>query len=268
VSAAALRADIGGSYPEAGRRHGFAFSAPVTAGRHTVCAHALDPSGWGSTALGCRVVTLVSRPPVGTLDRVSLAGRSLTVGGWAVDTDSPTTTVPVHVYLDGRAVAVAANRPRADVGRAYPAAGNAHGFAFATALTAGPHRVCAYAIDTAGPGSTALGCRTVTYVPVLPKGSLDRVSVSGGVLTLSGWAVDIETPGVSGGVHVYVDNRAARLTADRPRADVGRAFAGAGNAHGFAFSTPVARGRHRVCAYAIDTEGQGSALLGCRTITA
>ncbi|MET0765870.1 MAG: hypothetical protein ABWY29_13470 [Blastococcus sp.] len=30
----------------------------------------------------------------------------------------------------------------------------------------------------------------------------------------------------------------------------------------------VARGSHRVCAYAIDTEGRGSVLLGCRTVTA
>jgi hypothetical protein len=268
VAAGASRADIGRVYPVAGSRHGFSFSAPVTPGSHTVCAHALDSSGFGSTALGCRVVTYVPAPPIGTLDQVALSGPKLTVGGWALDTDTPTQAAQVHLYLDGRAVALTANRARADVGRAHPTAGSAHGFTFTTTVTPGSHRVCAYAIDTGGRGSTALGCRTVTYVPQLPKGSLDGVTVSAGTLSVAGWALDTDTPSVSGRVHVYVGTRGAALTANLPRADIGRAFPGAGNAHGFAFSTAVPRGSHRVCAYAIDTGGRGSVLLGCRTVTA
>jgi hypothetical protein len=261
------RPDVGRAYPTAGSRHGFAFTTRVAVGRHVVCAYAIDTSGPRSTPLGCRTVTYVPQRPVGTLDGVSLSGNRLSAHGWAVDPDTPTLGAQVHLYLDGRAVALTANRGRADVGRAFPAAGSAHGFSFATAVRAGSHRVCAYALDTSGRGSTDLGCRTVRYTPRLPMGALNRAVVSGGVLSVAGWVVDPDTPTTSARVHLYVDRNAVALPADRPRADVARAHPAAGSAHGFAYSTALTPGTHRVCAFGIDTAGQGSVQLGCRTVT-
>ncbi|MCZ2848478.1 hypothetical protein, partial [Modestobacter sp. VKM Ac-2978] len=58
------------------------------------------------------------------------------------------------------------------------------------------------------------------------------------------------------------------LTADRSRPDIGAAFSGAGSAHGFAWSTTVAPGAHRVCVFAIDVDVPSqNSLLGCRTIS-
>jgi hypothetical protein len=261
------RPDIGRVYPTTGSRHGFAFATRVAVGRHTVCAYAIDSSGPGNTPLGCRTVTYVPQRPVGTLDGVALSGNRLITSGWTVDGDTPTAGVQVHLYLDGQAVALTANRARADVSRAFPAAGSAHGFSFATTVDAGSHRVCAYAIDTSGGGSTALGCRTVRYTPLLPTGALDRAVVSAGVLSVAGWVVDPDTPAATARVHLYVDRKAVALTGDRPRADVARAYPAAGSAHGFRHSARLTPGSHRVCAYGIDTAGQGSVQLGCRTVT-
>jgi hypothetical protein len=201
------------------------------------------------------------------MDRVSLSGATLTASGWAVDSDTATAPVRVSVSVDGRAVPVAANRARSDIGRAFPSAGAMHGFTYAAAVGAGNHRVCAYALDTGGRGSTALGCRIIRYTSHLPIGAVDRASTSGGVLTVVGWTVDSDTPTVSARVHVYVDRSAVALTADLVRADIGRAMPAAGGAHGFTWSGPLGAGGHRLCVYAIDTAGQGNALLGCRMVT-
>jgi hypothetical protein len=132
-------------------------------------------------------------------------------------------------------------------------------------VTAGPHRICASAVDSSGAGNTLLGCRSVTYVPRLPTGRLDSATVTAGLLSAGGWTIDPDVPTTGTRVHLYVDGRAVALTADRTRADIGRAFPSAGSAHGFGFTTAVAAGAHRVCAYAIDTSGAGSTFVGCRT---
>ena len=51
----------------------------------------------------------------------------------------------------------------ASVGKAYPTAGNEHGFRLDTRLTAGTHNVCVYSINKGtGTGNPKLGCNTVT----------------------------------------------------------------------------------------------------------
>ena len=52
-----------------------------------------------------------------------------------------------------------ANTNRTDVAARYPSWGPAHGFAAAVTTGIGVHRVCAYAVNQYGIGSTAaLGC--------------------------------------------------------------------------------------------------------------
>jgi hypothetical protein len=69
----------------------------------------------------------------------------------------------VHVYVDGVASVVTADRLRPDVGAAFPAAGSAHGFVWSGPASPGAHRVCLYAIDVDLPWrNTGLGCRSVT----------------------------------------------------------------------------------------------------------
>jgi hypothetical protein len=215
-------------------------------------------------------VPTAPRRPFGALDAVRISGGRVSVGGWAVDPNTPDVPATVHLYVDGRGVALSAGATRADVGRVYPVAGGRHGYAFSATVRPGPHRVCAYAIDTAavgiaGAGNTLLGCRTVTYVPRLPIGRLDGAIAAGGRLSAGGWTIDPDAPTASARVHLYVDGRAVALTAARNRADIARVFPAAGGAHGFGFSTTVGPGRHRVCAYAIDTAAGGSTFLGCRT---
>ena len=221
------------------------------------------------TSAAAIVHVVPGRAPVGSLEDVSLTGLSLRMSGWAFDPDVPATSVPVHVYVDGRATALVADRARDDIASAYPGAGPAHGWAFTAALGEGSHSVCAYAIGLgAGPGTTTLGCRSVTAVTRTPVGAWDEASAVGSRLTVRGWALDPDQLGDPVAVHVYVDGQFAAVTADGSRPDVGLAFPGAGSGHGFGYSVDVRSGVHSVCLYAIDVDVTSrNSPLGCRSVS-
>ena len=100
--------------------------------------------------------------PFGHVDSVTTAPGTVTSAGWAID---PNTSGPIMVqmYIDRSANAVTwANRPRTDVGAAYPGYGPNHGFALTMQTTTGLHTVCLFAINT-GPGtSKQISCHTVS----------------------------------------------------------------------------------------------------------
>ena len=180
-SAGAVRADIGppSRTPAAGTAS--RFPTPVTPGWHTVCAQAIGPE---PVAAARRWAAGWSRTPP--------RRRSAPSTRWRCRADADRGGLgPRHRQPDGGLPGPPLPRrpcrsrsprtdARADVGRAHPTAGSAHGFTFTTRLTPGSHRVCAYAIDTAGRGSTALGCRTVTSSRSCRRAHSTASAVSGG----------------------------------------------------------------------------------------
>lgn len=155
------RTDVQRAHPRYGADHGYAVQVPVEAGRRTLCAYGIDSVAPGRNALlGCRTL-LVSGEPVGRLDAVTRTGPgTVQVRGWALDPDTATSS-QVHLWQGGRLVgAVTAATHRPDVGRAHPGYGSAHGFD--APVRAGTGRLCAYAVNARGAGSsTLLGCRDV-----------------------------------------------------------------------------------------------------------
>ena len=99
--------------------------------------------------------------PLGSLDGATVAGRAVTVRGWALDEDARTQKLDVHVYIDGKiATQVSADRARADIGRALPGRGHRPRLLGGLDVAAGPHQVCTYAINAgAGTLNPRLGCR-------------------------------------------------------------------------------------------------------------
>lgn len=160
TSADATRPDVGRAFPEYGSGHGYTVTAPVAAGRHTVCVTAADlVSGGAPSTLGCRVVDL-DGTPVGYLDTATAGPGSLRLTGWTLDPDT-TGSIPVHVYVDGRfAGAAVAATSRPDVGQAFPGYGADHGYDLTVAATPGTHQACVYAINAGGGPNPLLGCRT------------------------------------------------------------------------------------------------------------
>lgn len=223
--------------------------------------------------------------PVGSFDTLDSPrpGR-LHVRGWSFDPSARTSPVTMHVYVGGPAGPSAeghnigaASSSRPDVGRVYPGVGDSHGFdtTFATDRY-GTQQVCAYAINI-GAGSNALiGCRSVTIANPNPFGAFDVVQSNiAGRVHVRGWAIDPNRRTGPVTIHVYVGGQASAANeghnvgpADRYRPDVGTAYPGFGDHHGYGvgFST-ARRGSQQVCVYGIDIGPGSNTLIGCKTVT-
>ncbi len=263
------RADVAAALGTTPTR-GFAYSADVAPGRHTVCAYAINTGPGPHTLLGCRDIEARvpdrGLPPVGAVESVRPARGQVVVSGWTWDPDTSDPT-DVHVYVDGVGTAVRADLIRDDVAAAYGTTPT-RGFSFSRNVSPGSHTVCVYAINT-GPGAHALlGCRTVeaaaTDLGRSPVGALESVRGVGSAVEVSGWTWDPDTSDATD-VHVYVDGVGTAIRADLTRGDVAAVY-GTSATRGFGYSRTVAPGSHTVCVYAINTGPGAHTLLGCRDV--
>jgi hypothetical protein len=227
--------------------------------------------GAGSNSLlGCTTAVVPGGPPFGTLDIVTGVSGGVTAAGWAIDPDTAA-SIEVHVYVqsyvDTVGVATTASNTRSDVAAAFPGYGSAHGYGVTVPATAGLKRVCAYGINVGVGTTSTLGCKLVIVPDTSPFGSLDRAVGVGGGVSVGGWAIDPDTSSPIQ-VHVYVDGvgRPA-LNANQSRPDVGGAYPGYGNNHGFSSVVSASSGSHTVCLYAINVAAGGNTGLGCRAVT-
>jgi L,D-peptidoglycan transpeptidase YkuD (ErfK/YbiS/YcfS/YnhG family) len=111
------------------------------------------------------------------------------------------------------------------------------------------------------------------WLPYLPIGAVDTVGAgSAGRITVSGWAADRSSPGISERVHTYVTGPTGRsgypTSTSIARPDVQRVYPWAGGRTGFSISVPIqGHGLNTVCVYAISIRQPARHTeLGCRTI--
>jgi subtilisin family serine protease len=264
LTADGSRPDVGAAFGY-GALHGYSGSSSAAPGSHTVCIYAINTGAGSNAGLGCRTVTVPGGSPVGSLDVVSPGPGNVAVAGWALDPDTAS-SVTVHVYVDGTVNALPATGYRSDIASFFGPYGGTHGFSAVLPASAGPHTVCAYAINIGVGSNTGLGCRTVT-VGGSPFGSLDyAVRTDSTHVAVGGWAIDPDTT-ASIPVHVYVNGvLQAAPAASGSRPDIGNAFAAYGPAHGFG-TTVSGSAPIYVCAYAINVTGSDdNTPLGCRTL--
>jgi hypothetical protein len=264
----AYRPDVGSVYPTAGPGHGIDLVVPTAglSGGLTLCLVATGGRGV-DVGIGCRA-TSATHVPLGNLDLAQQAGPAVVgASGWALDPDTAEATA-VELLVDGAVVATTStDQPRPDVTRVYPGFPGPRGWTVTASVAPGSRRVCARALDTTGDDARILGCRTVAVGGGDPIGNVDGVAPSTAApLLLEGWAIDPDTTDTID-IHLYVDGRYSRTaTADRLRRDVGHAYPGYGDAHGFSIALPgLTAGSHVACAFAInELAGTRNTLLGCR----
>lgn len=260
------RPDVAAAYG-IGDPHGYDVTIPVSSpGPTQVCAYAINEGPGANTFIGCRTTTVPGGSPIGVLDSVRGSGSIISVDGWAIDPDT-VAPITVHLYVDSAISGYPANGVRADIGAAFPGYGAEHGYSAQFSAGPGQHTVCAFGLNVGAGTNTAYGCKSVTLASGIPRGTVDGISSTNpGIIDVAGWAFDPDTTAPIP-VHIYVDASSAAYLADRTRADVGRAFPGIGDDHGFAESVAASAGRHTVCVYAINGAGAGgNPLLGCDVV--
>lgn len=260
------RPDVVGAFPLYGAAHGYSFKlAPVGGGAHTVCLYGINTAAGTNALISCRSITTAGDPG-GSLDELTASPGAVTVRGWAIDPDV-SASIQVHVWADGVFLGAGfADKARADLLAAVPGYGAAHGYQFKVGpLGGGTHTVCTYGINQGVGTNHLLNCATVQGSGE-PIGRFDQAtSLNGGTsVAVAGWAIDPDTTAPDA-VHVYVDDIGIPMVASTSRPDVGAAFPGYGDKHGFTTTlTGLPAGSHWVCAYGINVAGVGgNTTLGC-----
>ncbi len=264
ITANVDRPDLASTLGSYGTAHGFDAIVASPPGNQTVFLVGVNDNGV-NPLIALKPVTVLSGSPFGSLDLAQAGPGSVRVGGWVLDPDV-NTPIPVHVYVDGVGSAIVADQSRADLGTVFPGYGPAHAFNALIPAPAGWHKVDVYGIDV-GPGDNRLIGSRMVLVGGEPFGAVDSVSVSNGILTVAGWAIDPDTADPIP-VHVYIDSSPSAITANVSRPDVGIVYPDYGPNHGFATSRSISPGTHQVCIYAINQGAGSNRLLACRTVTA
>jgi len=196
--------------------------------------------------------------PIGNVELRQGVLGGIQVAGWATDpdTDDP---IDVHVYVDGVGSRAFADNSRSDVGK--------HGYNMTAPVSfSGNHSVCVYGINVRFGTNTLFGCWNVAAKGGSPIGVVESARVVSGGIAVSGWVLDPDTASPIP-VHVYVDGVGTAYQANKSRSDVGAAYAGYGDSHGFSETVAATPGSHRVCVYGINSVAGANPEIGCSTVT-
>lgn len=267
VTADRSRPDVGKAFPGVGDAHGFEVVLPATAPSLQVCATAENVGAGQHGQLGCRTAA-VRNDPFGNPESVTVGRADATVKGWVIDPDTAASTSALVRVTRGATTTdhlLQANRSRPDVGRAFPGYGDLHGFEGRVPLGPGTQDVCVWGTNI-GPGwSQVVGCHRVT-VTGSPFGNLERVTGLTGAARVQGWAIDPDSTGPVSIELTGSNGSRVVVPASVSRPDVAKSYPAYGTAHGLDAQLPLPRGRHSVCARALDTWGGTSTSLGCATV--
>ncbi len=230
---------------------GGSYGSPI-AGMVTSEARLLMPGG-----------SIVGDSPFGGVSHWSLAGRYLTVSGWALDPNATSSELRIFFYVNGKPFTyVQTTLPRADINSHFHATGN-HGFAKTLMLSDGANTVCAYAINVGAGSNTRLGCKSVP-LSGSPLGGISKVTQHGNLATLTGWSFDYDAAGTPLTVVANTDGRfAGSVVSNVSRPDINAFFHGTG-LHGYSLAVRLPAGSSTVCMHALNRgPGASETRLGC-----
>lgn len=268
----------------AGPKAGFATTITALSGSHRVCASAANIGAGQPGSLGCQTVVIAnlsaaqiaSHSPFGMLERVTVAGTTVTLTGWAADPDLASQPLGITVTVDARpaTIARATTSPRADVVRVRHT-GPDQGYLVTTAIkTNGSHVVCTRATNLLAGADTQLGCANVRIGPPpltaaqvaahSPSGSVQAAFAEGeSNIRIMGWASDPDNLTTPVTVVGYLDGTRARSVPANLTTPASAVNKSIGRNAGFSFTVPARTGSHIVCVWAVNLGIGANRFLGC-----
>ena len=170
---------------DSGYKYNFNMSGGATYLTHAV---RVELTYTGQYSYSINSVTITNRSPIGDFNDVTDAAVAW---GWAFDPDSPSTSIAVHIYIDGPAgdpdadgFSVPTNVNRSDVNSAYGISGT-HGFSWLVPApyNAGTHTFYVYGINAQGGSNPQLShsptSRTFSVLQYNPSSSnIKNISIN------------------------------------------------------------------------------------------
>lgn len=210
--------------------------------------------------------TLSAGTPTGEVKELWTVNNGIRLWGWALDPDSITSAVQIHVRFGTSWAAATADQPNPSGEALYPGAGPNHGFGMSITAPPGPQQVCVWAKNIGSGTDRLLTCRDVVVPDGSPVGEMKEMWGVPGAVRMWGWALDPDTPDPIV-LHVLINGRWAVVNANTENQAVGAAYPGHGPNHGFGASIPADPGVNNVCVWAKNV-GAGSDLkLACQNVT-
>ena len=218
-------------------------------------------------------------------------GGLIRANGWAADTEDGAPVAEIEVLLDGKVLGLATpGGARPDVASAYNRSDFTNsGWSFTGSIGSvapGTHVISAVAYDWSGNSSTLTNfpnlAKTITVTSDNPPfGYIEPVTgvatgtstvIGGGLITMLGWAADIEDGAPVASVHVLLDGLPiGNATLGLSRPDVAAAYNRSDFTNsGWSFTGSVraaSLGTHTITAVAYDSSGNESVLTGSYSIT-
>jgi cell wall-associated NlpC family hydrolase len=216
--------------------------------------------------------TVVAHNPLGGLSGKATTRTGLTLRGWAVDTDAPTTNAVAFALVDGVTRAqVPTSVPFARITKTYHA-GKTPGFVMNVPVPTGKHTVC-FGVHSRAGINVVVSClatplsRTASSSEIAahsPSGVVTTASAGTSSVQMSGFVTDQDFRSKHLSVVLYVDGRSA-ATVGTTRTLAG-APKGSGAAASFTATAPVATGTHQTCVWAVNVGWGHNTFLGCRAV--
>ncbi|GJF34333.1 hypothetical protein KNE206_70330 [Kitasatospora sp. NE20-6] len=189
--------------------------------------------------------------PYGELASATRVPGGIKVAGWAHDEDGG--PVKVRITVGGTTVATLT---------ADGSGGEA--FSGVVVVPTATGAVCATAVNVGSGSNTSIGCSPLA-VGHDPIGSMDSWSVQGQSIVVNGWALDPDSTGPAQVYIEYAGGTYGPFRADRSRPDVGAAYPGYGDLHGYqaVFTPPVMYGcNNYLFVKAVNTAAGADATVG------
>lgn len=216
--------------------------------------------------------TAVAQNPLGGLSGKATTHTGVTLRGWAVDVDAPTTNAVAFALVDGVTRAqVPTSVPFARITKTYHA-GKTPGFVMNVPVPTGKHTVCVGVHSRAGI-NVVVSCLATPLSRKASSSEIAAHSPSGVVRTasagtssvrVSGFVTDQDFRNKHLLVVLYVDGRSA-VTVGTTRTLAG-APKGSGANASFSATASVATGTHQTCAWAVNVGWGHNTFLGCRAV--
>lgn len=206
-----------------------------------------------------------NKTPFGELNDLKSGTGQVTVRGWIIDMDKPTSAIKVRVYIGGVAGKgerhdLVADLKRSEIGAIYAGTGRNHGFkATLTTALKGTQKVYVYAVNTPSGTNPLIGQGTVTIADPDPKGSVAITTLPSQV-QVTGTATDPNDTSAELTIQTYVGGK---------KGSAGAQLATTTTRNGsFSSTFTTSRlGSQPVHVYAVNTGPGSDRLLGSATVT-
>jgi hypothetical protein len=259
-------ADLGTQYPGAGTNHYFSVKYPMPAGPVNVCVYLPNAGNSGITGSGgCHTVTVTDPPlPVGEVSDVRAHVGLIDISGWAVRPDAPSEKVNVAANIGSTWAQLSSGSANDVAPDRVSGAGPNQGFSGTITAAPGMQQLCIWASRSNG-APVQLNCRDVLVPgPRVTDARIESFTVTGGVATMTGWAVWPDDPSEPVHLALNIGSQWVGVDATASSATVAAVYPAAGAMHGFTVSVPVAAGKSDVCLWALNFKAAPS-IMGCRS---